>query len=119
MLFLNQVESSENILFTLLAKSLWLGLVTITLVSSAYSTMLALCDKTFGRSLMYSKKARDRELSLEEAHVLQVSNSKCTPYSFYLLSQLSGIFLRGMMQLDIYCCALFNKILILKGEFCG
>ena len=115
MLFLNQVESSENILFTLLAKSLGLGLV----INAGVISMLALCDKTFGRSLMYSKKARGRELSLEEPHVLQVSNSKSMPYSFCLLSQLYGIFLKGMMQLEIYSCPLFHKILILKGEFCG
>ena len=58
MLFLNHSLTSAKTLFNLLANSIGLGLVTIKLVSSAYSTSLAFLAVTVGKPFIYTKKNR-------------------------------------------------------------
>jgi len=63
-LFLNHSLTSARTLFNLLANSVGLGLVIIKLVSSAYSTDLALLA-VVGRSFNYNKKEqRAKNLTL-------------------------------------------------------
>jgi hypothetical protein len=73
-LFLKYSLTSARTSFNLLANSVGLGLVIVKLVSSAYSTNLALLAVTVGKSFIYNKKTNGQEMNLVVHHARQVSS---------------------------------------------
>jgi hypothetical protein len=75
-LLLNQVFTAIRVSFTLLIKTMDLGLATIKLVSSAYSISLTLLPVTSANRLYKAKKVRGQGSSLVEHHALLFSSPK-------------------------------------------